>query len=246
MNNRAWILGTILLTAVILGGGWFVGIAPVLSQASIADDERRDVEAQNAIHEVTLAALKERFKDLDALKSEVESRRASLPSDADLADFIGELNTLQLAHGVAMTDLSVSDGLPFLPAEPEEAEEEEPEQGADADKGPVLDAEAASSVAPASDIEVEGAALVTDSNFVAIPVALTASGEYANVMDFIAGLQSGSRLFLVTGLNVTGETGGQAFKADVSGLIYVLLDPTLELPAAAGEPSATSTAAGNG
>ncbi|RNE59223.1 hypothetical protein EEJ31_10675 [Cryobacterium tepidiphilum] len=90
--------------------------------------------------------------------------------------------------------------------------------------------------------------LVTGDNFVAIPVSVTVHGDYGHVLDFIEGLQTGTRLVLVTGFNTTGEpsagsrggesTGG-VVTASISAYVYVLLDPAAASPAP-GTPAATT------
>jgi hypothetical protein len=53
-------------------------------------------------------------------------------------------------------------------------------------------------------------------------VTLSISGNYSNVLDFVSGLQSGPRLYLVSSLS-TDTTNGDV-SASVGGLVYVLLD----------------------
>ena len=63
---------------------------------------------------------------------------------------------------------------------------------------------------------------ITAANFIAIPIALKISGQYANVLNFVKGLQAGERLFLVTNLS-TKTVVPSTVDADITGLIYVLL-----------------------
>jgi len=86
---------------------------------------------------------------------------------------------------------------------------------------------------------------ITAANFAAIPVQLALTGSYDKVLDFVNGLQNGSRLFLVTALSTTtadATTGTAAappggVDATVGGLVYVLLPDaagTTPAPAPAG------------
>jgi hypothetical protein len=68
--------------------------------------------------------------------------------------------------------------------------------------------------------------LITPENFTATPVTVTVNGEYANVLGFLKGTQSGQRLFLVTGFVTKASTTGPGVDGTVSGLIYTLKPAT--------------------
>ena len=90
-------------------------------------------------------------------------------------------------------------------------------------------------------------ALITSSNFVAIPVTITVDGQWGGALAFIKGLQSGSRLFLVTGFTTkqatdnSGSDAGGGVEANISGFIYALIDPKTAAAQAAAEKAAAPT-----
>lgn len=217
-NDRIWMLGSLVLSTVVLVAGWFLGISPVLQQAATADAERLSVENQNVVQRTTLATLTDRFASIDTLKSQLDDRRASLPDGADYAGFLAELNAVQTAAGVSITNFAVSDALPFIPVEPIQSAEA-PAEGETEKAAPV---EPASSTTAVSLPEVANAELVTGDKLVAIPIVVAASGDYAKIMDFVAGVQSGPRLFLVYGLTVSKDSSTGIFTADISGYAYSL------------------------
>jgi Tfp pilus assembly protein PilO len=82
------------------------------------------------------------------------------------------------------------------------------------------------------------ATLVDETNFLTMPVSVTAAGSYEAVMAFIEDIQSGPRLFVPDTLSwaattagggtTDGQTDGAAatsITVSISGLTYVLLDP---------------------
>lgn len=220
-RNRLWILGTVLLIVATVMLGWMLGIAPKLSEARAANTERATVEAQNSEYEAQLATLKTQFESIDDLEAELDSLRQEVPNDADLPDFLRQLDKIGQAHSVTFTNIQVSDAQPYAPLVP-------PEPAAStesADDSATDPAAAAASPQPRA-IDPTVNSRITAENFVAIPVSVSVDGSYDNVLAFIKGVQEGTRLTLVTAFNTAAATDPKAttITASVSGLIYVLLD----------------------
>ena len=93
--------------------------------------------------------------------------------------------------------------------------------------------------------EVEGVvpASVMNSNFATISVAITVIGARESTLNFVQGLQSGSRLVLVSDINVAAAVDGVT-TTTITGLVYVLLDAPFVDPALAPAPAPEATAAG--
>lgn len=249
-----WLIGSSVLSTVILAAGWFIGVAPMLAMAADSTASLAGVAALNEQHERTLADLESRYADLDEVQDQLGDLRHSLPADADIADFLGTLDAIRESSGTIITNVTVSDGMPFVPAIPEPSAEV-PAPVTDPATGTVeADAAAAApapvaAVTPASETPVSAstivnAELVTADNFVAIPVSMTVDGSLEQVMAFVAGLQESERLYLVTGLSVTEDPTTGLFSGDIKGFVYALLDPTIGAPAApdGSENAATVTA----
>jgi hypothetical protein len=67
---------------------------------------------------------------------------------------------------------------------------------------------------------------ITAINFASLAVQVTVTGTYENALDFVNGLQTGQRLFLVSGLNTApleGENSSRVVTATISGLVYALV-----------------------
>lgn len=84
-------------------------------------------------------------------------------------------------------------------------------------------------------------ALITAQSLAALEVDVTISGDYDQVLQFVDGLQTGARLFLVTGITTQLDTDKpELVEASISGLVYVLVPPgsvvaPVEVPVVAGE-----------
>ena len=224
-RNRLWIIGTVATMIVVVVLGFFLGIQPQLSAANAASQSLTSVQEQNAASQNLLVSLKSDFEGIGKLTDKNVALRKSVPSSAQLSTFVTELDALSGENGVALTAITVSDAQAYTPpiiAAPAPAVTPSPAPSASASAAPVPVAP----VAPAAPAVVTNPK-ITPVNFIAIPIDLKISGPFANVLDFVKGLQTGDRLFLVTDLSTAPSTekGAQpsAVDARVKGLIYVLL-----------------------
>jgi Tfp pilus assembly protein PilO len=219
---------------VVAGLGWFLGIQPQLSAVAAADDQRAAVAVTNATSESALAKLKSDFRNLSSLKGELATLTESVPSGSEMPAFVNELNSLVVAHGVTFVGMSVSDAQQYKAVAPPAAAT--PSSGSTDTPSPTPSATAS----PAPGVPTAGLppvtnALITPTNFAAVPVQLSVQGGYTNVLDFVEGLQTGSRLFLVNSLSTTSSSlAPGVVDGKISGLIYVLIPPGTTLAKATG------------
>ncbi|WP_434318392.1 type 4a pilus biogenesis protein PilO [Leifsonia sp. P73] len=245
-KNKIWIAGSVLLMIVALGLGWFLGIAPQLASAATAESQRADVQALNAKQEATLASLKKDYANLDELNAQLSDLSDSVPSDTAIPAFVDEVDALGSAAGVTVAGISVADAKPYEPVSPPA-----PTGGA-ATPSPTATPSPGATPTPTptpSPTPVAGMPPVTSSkltsvNFSSLAVTLTVKGTYAQGLSFVNGIQTGKRLFLVSGINTsTASSGGTAGKPSagsetttITGLIFVVT-PTKGAPTPAPTPS---------
>lgn len=228
-RNRIWILAASLIGVLALVGGWFLGVDPQLKQASAADAERATVETLNRTSELTLAKLKGESAGLPGLRTELATLRAALPSDPAVSAFVGEVSAVAKTSGVTVVGLASSDAQVVTPPEP--AATPKPDKTPAPAPTPTVPAANAGNAAGAAGsgaaASAGGAATPAAGNLVAIPLSLTAQGDYPKLLDFVAGLQSARRLFLVNSLSIAPPPAGTgAYEASIAGVVYVLLSPT--------------------
>jgi len=213
-TTRLWIFGTVTVTIALLLAGWFVGIQPLLAAAATADSDRATIEAQNDAKVITIAQLAKDNENLPALERSYTTLQKSIPTTPSTPDFITGLDTLAGATGVQVKTITVGAATAYtIPA----SAVPKPETTSD-------DPDAA---APSTEPEPVGATavtspLVTPENFFGIEVGVDVEGTYADVLAFVKGMQSGSRLFLLTSFTSTTNAEGGGVTARVGGLIYVL------------------------
>lgn len=195
-QHRLVMIATILGMVVLLVVGALVVVQPQLAAAGVLDEQRAALEQQSAATRDRIAHLEEQGQDLPALSDELDELRAAIPATLDSSAYIQALGRLGDATGVSITSITVGDGQAYAAPPP-------PADGSAAEPGIVTDAR------------------ITGENFVVIPVSLSVSGSWTQVLRFLDGLQGGSRLFLVTSLSV-GTTAGGGVAAQIGGYIYAI------------------------
>ena len=206
-KNRLWLIGSALMMVLVVALGWVVGIQPQVDAISTASDERVSVEQTNAGHRASLAKLKEDFKGIDGLNQELASLTKSVPSGTNAPDYVDQLDALANANQVALKGLTIADAEAYTPVALVAPVAPVAEAGAPA-PSPAPTATPAPIAAPGSPPVTNPG--ITATNFASLSVQITVSGTYSNVLKFVNGLQTGPRLFLVTGLTTTAATESSA------------------------------------
>lgn len=236
-KNRLWTIGSVLVMAIVVGLGWFLGIAPQVAGVAAADAQRAGVEQTNVQHEATLAQLKKDYARLGVLNGQLASLSQSVPGDTAMPAFVDEINAIASGAGVTITGFSVADAQPYAAVAPPAAAAVPSPASSTATPAPSATPAATPTPAP-SPTAVAGMPPVTSpkltsANFSSLAVTLNVQGEYQQILSFVHGVQQGKRLFLVSGITTTAAavagpsnsagtaaTGSQS--ATISGLVYVV------------------------
>lgn len=219
-NNRLWVIGTVTVMIIALVAGWFLGVEPNLAAAAADDTERAGIEAQNTAQQAQIVRLTEESKNIDSIQKDYRALQKSIPSSPSTAAFITGLDGLAASTGVQVTGITVSESQAYTV--PQSAAAAAPTDAATPDPA------ATEAPAPSAPVGYVAATspLITPENFVGIRVGVDLKGSYQAVLTFVKGLQSGSRLVLVTGFTSTANADDPtAVTAHVDGLIYVLHQP---------------------
>jgi hypothetical protein len=240
---------TILMMVVLVGVGYLLVAQPQLAAASTANDSLTTVNGQIASSQATIAQLKIQEKKLPSLKAQVAKLRHSIPVDADISAYIDALNALAGSTGVSISGIKIDPAMAYIPPTPPVGAVAPAPAAGGSTPSPTPGASTAP-VAPATPTAWTPTTdpLISAANFVAIPVTITTDGEWPATQAFISGLQSGSRLFLVTGITTSiasAATGTAGITAVIAGYVYVLLDPkgaALDKQDVPATPTPTATA----
>jgi len=215
--------------AVVLLLGWFLGVSPVLEQVTAANLQTESLQLANAASTARLATLKKQFANLGPLQTKLTKLQESIPAEADIPDFLAEINALCAANGVSLTSLTVNDALAYV-----------------APGAVVAPAAPAPGATPAPGTATVPTAADPSTGLVAIPVKVSVSGPYGQVMAFAGALQIGARLLFVKKLSVSGSASGANFTGSVEGNIYALplrpgVAPSSPSPSPTPTPTGTAT-----
>ncbi len=235
-RDRLWVIGLGAAIVVVAALGYVVGISPIVAQASAADSQRTSIAAANDASEARLVSLKAQYAGIAKLQAQLKVLTGSIPVDAEMPVFLRELNALSNQYQVSLKSVGVSVAQNY--ASPT-APAAKPPAGSAATPSPTPTPSAG---APAT---TPPAPSGPASRLILIPVAISISGSYSNLMAFVGGLQSGDRLYLLTGLSTSSAADPAHYSADITGYVYAL-PPVGGTVAKGATPSATANPAPSG
>lgn len=252
-KNRLQLVIALAIAAVLLVGGFFLGVQPQLAAAASNRTQQRSIEATNQTYRAELSRLAAQAGKLPAMRREAAALVASIPSSANTAAFYKEVGAIASNTGVTISGITTSYATAYTPP----AAATGASGGTTSEPtGTTTPSPSASATAAApSAVVPTGPAPFTDpkitaANFSTIAVSIGITGSFDQALAFTKGVQSGRRLFLVD--DVKSETADSsaldgsaaasgATSWTLSGFIYVLSDAA-SAQASQGSASATATA----
>lgn len=253
-RNRLMLLLASVAAVVLAAGGFFLGVQPQLDRASAARAERTSVEASNAKTRAELERLREQAKSLPKMRSELAALRASVPPTASAAGLISQVNATADSAGVKVASITVGDAQAYTPPAAAASGAAEQNSATDGPSGSSTPTPSASPSTPAATAPpVTTNSSITASNFSVIPVSVSVTGEFAQALGFVKGVQSNPRLFLIDSISSSlAENASSDAASDASaptwtfsGSVYVLAD-TGEGAGPGASSTATPSPAANG
>ncbi|MET4703597.1 hypothetical protein [Frigoribacterium sp. UYMn621] len=225
--NRDRILTLAIVGAIALVGvlGWLVGVSPILSQVASADDDRASISLANDANATRLIALKKQFENISDTQSKLDGLRASIPATADMSVFLRTIKEYGDAQGITLKSVEVSGVTAYAAPVAAAPVAQAGTAPATPSPSPSPSATAGGTAAPAP--VPAGPA----NGLYVVPIKVSVTGTYAQVMAFAGQLQTGPRLFLVTNLALSSVDG--EFTGDLTGNVYALPAPAPVAAAAA-------------
>ncbi|MDJ0325041.1 hypothetical protein QMG61_14845 [Cryobacterium sp. PH31-AA6] len=234
-KNRLWVVASVLAMGAILALGFLLGIQPQLTATAAANSERANVEATNSAQAAVLDQLKTDFAGIEVVRAELAPLSASVPTGTEMPAFVNQLSELAAQSQVTLTGITVSEAQAYAPVVA-------PVLAVPAVEAPAADANTTTdptTIPAPAELATAGVPPVVDprisaTNFASLGVQIQISGDYDRVLDFVSGLQAGSRLFLLSGLSTVAATSpadgaapasGGTVDATITGLVYVLVPP---------------------
>lgn len=235
-----WIVGTVLLVALILAGGFMLVVNPVLAEASQTRESAAQMQDANSALQARIVSLKKQYDQLDTDKANLAALRTQIPSTEDTANLLRGLQSAAAAAGVSLISVTPGTASEF-------ASTAAPAQTSSSDAA-AADTQDPSAAAPTA--SSSGTAAASSTGLVAIPLAIDMVGTYASALGFLDAVQATTgRLYFVTSVDVSsqqdGNGGGGRPATTVGDAELQLNGYVFVLPAsqAAAAPSAAATPA---
>lgn len=173
--------------------GWFIGISPILATADAADRATSLQVADNAVQQGILAQLKAEFEDIEASRETLAELQTEIP-DAPLTDEItSRINEIAAANSVVVTSAALAEPAPYG-------------EGAD--------------VTAAAATELPGVSPELAAQLFTISISMTVTGEWDNVVAFVAALQDSTRIIVVDRATLQRPDG--AGSVDLTAFAFVI------------------------
>ena len=232
LDHRTKVIIGLVVMVLMVVGGWFVAISPQLDARSVALAQTATVNTANALAQTKLQTLASEAEKLPALEDQLTVLSQSVPSSADSSALLTQINAIAAGAGVIVDGVALDAATAYAPPA--------------APAVPAADATAPVTVPDPTTVAFSDPR-ITAANFIVVPVSINVTGSNEGVLAFLAGVQSGPRLFLVNSYSSTrnansGEsssaiTADSSVSATVAGFVYVLVDDSTVTAAPAATPA---------
>ena len=245
MNRmRTWSLGAAGLAFLVLVAGWFLLISPTKAKVSDLQTQTASQKQTNVGLATQIAQLKLQNKNLPKQEAKLAEIRQHLPATPALPTFVRTLTTIAHESGVKL--VLVTPTAPVVVTAQAPAPVATPSASASA-SGDGSGGE----IAPAAPIAVP-------TGLKEIPVTITVSGGYYNIVRFLTKVEGLKRSMLVYSINVVpgdapkteadGSTPGPTnpLKASIQTRIFYsppVVAPPVTTPATGATPAASGAVA---
>ena len=217
-ETRKWSALAAVLVVAIMAAGWFLLVAPKRSEAA-------DLKTQTAAQETTNVSLQQKLQQLQVQQKDLPQQRAllakietNIPDNPALPSMIRDLTAAARKVGVDIT--SMAPAVPVAVAAAPGAIVAVPPAEAPADGS-----------TPATDAPVVATPAAPAAALYQVPLALTVTGSYFELEQFVNKLEALKRSFLVTGFTITpsGAVATDSSSADdlqilINGRVFLSQD----------------------
>jgi len=214
---KQWVTLSVVASVLIVAAGWFLAVGPKRAEAAELRLQAEEQLATNSSLETQLQVLRAQAKDLPKEQAKLAAVAAQIPADPALPSLVRAL--LEASERTGVDLVSVAPGAPELVVVALPVAPEAPAAGQSA---PVEGAP----VGPAEPVAGPAGQLAN------IPVAITVVGDYFEVQQFVAALETLPRALRVSDLTIspgasptdTGETStedGRSLSTQISGIVFM-------------------------
>jgi Tfp pilus assembly protein PilO len=193
---RTWAIACGAGMAIVLAGGWFLGVQPQVAAAATTAQNATNIESQNQATQIKLAELSKAAAKLDTMQATNAALLKSVPTILKPNTFIRRVNEVAALDGVTVVSVNTSDSVAYT--------------------SPVV-------VGGSDGVKAFAIAnpAITAANFTAVPIVVTVTGTSTATAQFMHDIQNDERVFAISGVQIsTDETG--VVSSALNGYIYTL------------------------
>ena len=227
-----------LLVLLMAVGAWFLLISPKHDEAAATQQQVAEQRSANQVLTTELEVLEKKAEELPEKRAALDEVTAKIPTGPDLPTLVRALTAAAKESGVDL--VSVAPGAPAAPV----AQAPAPAPAGSA-------APAADGTAPAAPVAPAEGAAATAGALAAIPITITAAGDYVDLAHFVRDLEELPRALRITGLTLTpgtgpkaqepvSESGSPTLTSTITGSVFMATGPTAAAPVAAPSVAPTS------
>jgi Tfp pilus assembly protein PilO len=199
MNRlRTWSLGAAGVAILVLLAGWFLLISPAKAKVSDLHAQTATQQQANQTLLTQIAQLKAQNKDLPKQEAKLAQIRQHLPPTPALPTYIRTLTLMAHKAGVTLVAITPTVPVPVTVAAPAVV------------ATPTASASASSDSATTDTTVTPAVAPVATSPLRMIPVTISITGGYFNVVNFLTKVENLKRSMLVYGISVLPATAPAA------------------------------------
>lgn len=221
-RTKLMVIVAALAIVAILGGGWFLGVQPLIAAAEASDVDRATVETLNAAQQARITELDDANDRLPELQDDLDELMRSIPDSGSLSGFLREISKMSGDAGVTLSTLTAGDAVMLSDAATAAAAAAPVPAAAEA---PAATTEAGATPAPVDPAAAAGAAVPVAAvpGMIAMPLQISATGTLDSLQSFVDRLQKADRFISISGLTfVEDTTASGGLRLDIVGSVYVL------------------------
>ncbi|GHG52277.1 hypothetical protein GCM10011331_16820 [Flavimobilis marinus] len=114
-RTSTWVGAAAIVSVLVLVATWFLGVAPALDEASVADEDRETTELRNAQLQRTITQLKADFARMPEFEAELEQLRKHVPASAQLDEYNAIVDEYAKRHDVVVLSIEAGAATAVLP-----------------------------------------------------------------------------------------------------------------------------------
>jgi Tfp pilus assembly protein PilO len=226
-NPRFWLLGGVLVGLAVLALGWTVVISPRMQAVAETREQTVELQDQAVLIRGQAQQLQRQAQDLPEQIRALKRIQSKIPSTVNVPALLREIQRLGRVNDVTIDSLTPGQITVFTMQEQssnapaEDAPEATPDQTAPAPQPTPTD--------------LGQGKLPQGVGLSFVPVTVIATGDFQNLVDFTAQLESLQRAYLITGVQLTRATSSEEKLANPLTLVletrvFVASDRLRNLP----------------